>query len=703
MEILSRYTFGNMEAIYLWDPTSGQVELNLLPKRLSDRITVPKPHAIDSLAQVKLIGDDYPGGFSHGRTMRNSQSAALFQYQEQSVSEEAGRVVVSTKLRHERQSCTLEHLLVYREGYEALESQTIVENDGDSEVVLEMLSSFSLGGLTPLAKGDAASTLIAHRIRSKWSAEGQLESIPIEQLQLEPSWAKHGVQSERFGQVGSMPVRGYFPFAAVEDKANHTVWAAQLAHPGSWQMELYRRDDALCLSGGLADREFGHWLKSLRPGDRFESPIAYITVGEGGVDQVAQRLTQQHELALRSVPEAEETLPVLFNEYCTTWGMPTHENISRIASILRGKGIRYLVIDAGWYAEPGKAWWSNMGDWNVSEELFPQGLEHTIQAIRDNGMIPGIWFELENVGPLAESYGWEEHLLHRDGIPITSGQRRFWNFSDPFVTEYLAEKVIGMIKRYDFGYLKIDYNETIGIGCDGAESLGEGLRLQMEAVQRFLKRIRSDLPQLVIENCASGGHRLEPSMIGLTAMSSFSDAHEEPEIPIIAANMHRVILPRVSQIWAVLRKEDSDKRLRYSIAATFLGRMCLSGDVYDLSPPQWNTVEEGIRFYERIAPVIKEGLSHWYGPPIRSYRHPEGWQALVRISRDKKRAFAVVHTFGNQPADEIRIVLPTQGVYGLVNVFGDKDSNIQLHGNELIVRLKEDFSAIACYLTLETE
>ncbi len=75
-------------------------------------------------------------------------------------------------------------------------------------------------------------------------------------------------------------------------------------------------------------------------------------------------------------------------------------------------------------------------------------------------------------------------------------------------------------------------------------------------------------------------------MLALSAMSSFSDAHESLDIPIIAANLHRVMLPRQSQIWAVLRKGDDQRRLVYSLAATFLGRMCISGDIVDLSDAQ---------------------------------------------------------------------------------------------------------------------
>ncbi|MFR6332305.1 MAG: hypothetical protein ACLUOI_28255 [Eisenbergiella sp.] len=59
----------------------------------------------------------------------------------------------------------------------------------------------------------------------------------------------------------------------------------------------------------------------------------------------------------------------------------------------------------------------------------------------------------------------------------------------------------------------------------------------------------------------SGGHRLELSMMELVSQASFSDAHEMLAIPLIAANMHRVIRPEQSQIWAVLHAGDSDSRI----------------------------------------------------------------------------------------------------------------------------------------------
>ena len=79
-------------------------------------------------------------------------------------------------------------------------------------------------------------------------------------------------------------------------------------------------------------------------------------------------------------------------------------------------------------------------------------------------------------------------------------------------------------------------------------------------------------------------------------MSSFSDAHECPEIPVIAANLHRAVLPRQSQIWAVLHPEQTLQRVHYQMASTFLGRCCLSGGVDRLSGGSGRRWNRALRF-----------------------------------------------------------------------------------------------------------
>ena len=83
-----------------------------------------------------------------------------------------------------------------------------------------------------------------------------------------------------------------------------------------------------------------------------------------------------------------------------------------------------------------------MGDYNVSATLFPEGLEKTVEVIKEAGMISGIWFEVENVGRAAKAYQNTEHLLHRDGKVLTTYFRRFWDMRDPWVKNYLnIEKI----------------------------------------------------------------------------------------------------------------------------------------------------------------------------------------------------------------------------------------------------------------------
>lgn len=694
--ILNEYHLGDMTARYLTDDMQKQVGLILLPAGMPAPC-LEKNEKLDSLVQLKITGDAYDDAYALGNSMRSSETVRRLAYQEQSLERNHGQTTIKTVLTAEK-TYQVTHYLVWRENSRYIKIFCSLENRGQEEFALEMFESVSIGGLSPYLEGDGHGQMYLHRIRSVWSQEGYAEKIPLEALQLEPAWNPHAVRCERFGQAGSMPVNRFFPFAAIEDAKNHVFWGMQIAHPASWQIELYRKDDALAMSGGLADRDFGHWMKRIRPGETFQTPQAIVsTAHTDSLDIFTQRLTEAAEEGLQTVPEAEHALPIIFNEYCTTWGNPSHENICKILDCIKDKGFQYFVIDAGWYKEEGVSWDESMGDYEVSKVLFPQGLEKTTEKIREAKMIPGIWFEIENVGNASRAYQMEEHLLHKDKKTLTSYCRRFWNMCDPWVDHYLTRKVIGTLRKYGFGYMKIDYNETIGIGCDGTESLGEGLRQNMEASCAFLEKVKREIPGIVLENCASGGHRLEPRLMGLTSMASFSDAHECPEIPIIAANLHRVIHPAQSQIWAVIRQHDPLKRIVYSLAGTFLGRMCISGDVTDLTPEQWKIIDSGMEFYRCIAPIIRNGQTRRFGPAVSSMRYPKGWQAILRTGTDG-RACLVLHVFDLSAPEQIQIPLPESCPEKIVKIYSEQWESIQVKGRCVYYEIKENWKALAVLL-----
>lgn len=653
-EILNRYTLGGLTAVYRRE--GDIVELLLVPAGSEGGIA-RADCAAEPLIQAKLTEDDAPAFFSGGRTMRNSPTVKAMRYAGQNAQKSADKTVVVTKLTDPRGLAYTHTLTLYADN-PAAEVVTSVENTGSEAHTLEMLSSFTLGSLSPFSVGLAPETLKIHRLRSTWSAEGRLVTEAAEDLQLEPSWKCYSANSVRFGSVGSFPVRGFVPFCAVEDTAHGVTWAAATTQGSSWQMELYRQDRGLSLSGGLADREFGAWCKTLAPSETFTAPKAVVTAVQGGVNLAVQTLAENTRRTIEAtLPESEKSMPVLFNEFCSTWGSPTEETILKHLESLKGHNLGYYVIDAGWYDDESFEAASKLGKWELSEKHFPHGMRYVVEKIHNAGMKAGIWFEFEMAGrDEPDCFNRTEWQLTRGGIPITAGDRRFWDMRKPEVQEYLAHKVIDFLRENELDYMKVDYNEDIGLGCDGAESLGEGLYEQILATQVFFARIRRELPNLVLELCASGGHRLCHSFLELACMASFSDAHECDEIPIIAANMHRMILPRQSQIWAVVKGEHPLQKLYYQLCSGLLGRLCYSGHPQDLTAEQWAIMDEGTAFYAKAAPIIDRGISTRYGSEIISYRAPKGWQAVVR--RGKAQTLVVVHTFGAAPE---AVTLPMGG------------------------------------------
>ena len=182
-------------------------------------------------------------------------------------------------------------------------------------------------------------------------------------------------------------------------------------------------------------------------------------------------------------------------------------------------------------------------------------------------------------------------------------------------------------------------------------------------------------------------------MLARTAMSSFSDAHELVEIPIIAANLHRLLLPRQNQIWAVLHPHDSLQRISYSLAATFLGRMCLSGGIEEMPDASWSLVPEAIALYQKAAPVIKYGTSRKSGEPGASWRHPQGWQAVVRTS--ERQCLVVLHAFAGAPR---RVTVLLDAGWKLAGVFGASEAELAFGNGFLMIPVTADFSAVVVLL-----
>lgn len=637
MEVSKKvFIMNNVALVYA--TVNGVSQLVIVPKEYEDKLSDEKLSAIcpldnyispEPLMHVCLTGDGYSRDFTAGNTQRNSDTAFALKIVSQNLSEtESGKTLVTTL--ENGKGLTVRQYVSCFNGYSALETYTQVENNGD-DVTIEALPSFGFSRLSPFDRFDDPKDIIIHKMRSAWSSEGKMFSLSARDYMFESSWSGLGVKCDRIGQVGSMPAKSWLPFIGIEDKKHGVCWGATIEAPDSWQIETVFRNNAISVGGGRGDFLNSHWRKKLKKGEIITSNKAFITVLEGDVYNVCNSLVQLSMKYYNPV-ESEKDLPVLYNDWCYNWGYPEQSKLEEILPIAKEVGCKYFVVDDGWFPRVnGK---SVLGDWDCNNDMFPNGLDDFGKKVRESGLKFGVWYEFEGVS--IDSKVFKEHpeyLLTLDGKTIIHEDRAFFDFRKQEVIDYLEDKVINNLLKNGIRYMKVDYNENIGLGADGAESYGEALRLHVKGVLNFFRLIKQRIPDLVLEICSSGGMRHEPEFLSIADMVSFSDAHENPGGVPVAENLHAFMHPAKMQIWAVIRTDYCASDVAFTVAKAMLGRYCLSGNLKVCTPEILDIIKQSVAFYEQLKPIIRNGVTTVIDTSeMTSFLKPHGKTHLIRES-----------------------------------------------------------------------
>ena len=128
-------------------------------------------------------------------------------------------------------------------------------------------------------------------------------------------------------------------------------------------------------------------------------------------------------------------------------------------------------MDCGWYSDGH--WWDGVGEWLPSDRRFPGGIEEVIRYIRDKGMVPGLWLELEVMGincPMASRVS-KDWFFQRNGRPIIDHCRYQLDFRNKEVRDYATGVIKRLVEEYGVGYIKMDYNIDTGVGTECAMSV----------------------------------------------------------------------------------------------------------------------------------------------------------------------------------------------------------------------------------------
>ncbi|MEV0218381.1 alpha-galactosidase [Streptomyces sp. NPDC050704] len=510
-------------------------------------------------------------------------------------------------------------------GLPVLRSRVRLRNEGPQALVVQSVSSLLLGALP------SPDVLDVHRARNDWLAECRWYAEPLRDTVVDISVDAHQHDSRAaltLAGRGSWPTDGHLPMGALTERDGDRAWLWQVESPAGWRWDLGERRHGTYLAlNGPTDAEHQARVR-LQPGAEFSTVPGVLALGSG-LDDAFGALTSYRRAVRRPHPD-HAALPVVFNDYMNTlMGDPTTEKLLPLIDAAAEAGAEYFCIDAGWYDDT-QSWWDSVGEWLPSSRRFPDGgLRPVLDRIRERGMVPGLWLEPEVVGvrsPVASALP-REAFFQRDGVRLSEQGRHQLDLRHPAARAHLDEAVDRIVGDWGVGYLKLDYNIVVDPGtcAPGDISPGAGLLGHAQAYLDWLCEVLDRHPGLVIENCASGGMRMDGATLAVTQLQSTSDQQDPLRCPPIAAAAPTAVPPEQGAVWAYPQPEFDDDLNTFTLGGALLGRIHLSGHLDRMSEHQLALVRDAVAVYKTVRGDLAEAVPFW---PLGLPGWTDGWLAL---------------------------------------------------------------------------
>lgn len=509
---------------------------------------------------------------------------------------------------------TVSHLQFYT-GTSAVRSWTVVTNKGSETQTVEYVSSFALTGIEKEGLKSQDEKLKIGICHNSWQRELQWQFYTLEQVGLgmaQPLDYQHSSKVFGVTNVGNWSAKEYIPMGYLENTETGSALAWQIENNGSWHWEISDQEGHLYLQLAGPSEIESHWCKNLKPGESFTSVPCAVCAVNGGFDEAIGELTKYRRIIRRKNADNKK-LAIIFNDYMNClWGDPTAEKEFPLIDAAAEAGCEYFCIDAGWYADG--FWWDWVGEWQESKKRFPNGLREVTDYIRKKGLIPGVWLEIEVMGikcPLADKLP-DDWFFTRHGKRVYDRSRYQLDFRNPEVREHCDEVIDRLVNTYGVGYIKMDYNIEPGIGTEhNADSYGDGLLEHQRAYIAWLDGVFERHPQLIIENCSSGGLRMDYAMLSRYSIQSTSDQDDYKKYCTIAANSPSALCPEQSAIWSYPMTSGDREEVVFNMVNAMLLRIHQSGHLGYIEPERKALVKEALDMYKKIRGDIKNALPFW--------------------------------------------------------------------------------------------
>ena len=291
----------------------------------------------------------------------------------------------------------------------------------------------------------------------------------------------------------------------------------------SFQVETGEFEDVTILAGL---NPFGfQWM--LEPGETFSTPEAlhaYSAKGLSGLSNhwhafIREKITPKR---FKSAPR-----PTYLNSWEAAYFDIDETKVLSLADKANEIDVEMLVLDDGWFEGRNDAT-SSLGDWRADKSRFPSGIPALAAKIKAKGLKFGIWFEPEMVSPKSQLY--ETHpdwILHVPGRTPSLGRNQLTlDLSRREVQNYIFDAMDDILSCGDIDYVKWDMNRNmteVGSAALPPQQQGEVLHRYMLGLYKLLTRLTNKYPNILFENCASGGNRFDLGMLAFMPQGWISD------------------------------------------------------------------------------------------------------------------------------------------------------------------------------------
>jgi alpha-galactosidase len=478
--------------------------------------------------------------------------------------------------------------------------------------------------------------MLLRNVAGRWGAEGQ-----VADQQLGPGKV---VLESRRGQTG----HGNNPwFALLNNGANEEsgeVWYGALAWSGSWQIAVERDPLAqVRVTGGFNAFDFAY---GLAPGESLDTPVFYGGYTQHGMGEVSRTL-HRFELAhiLPGAP-APKLRPVLYNSWEATRFNLSEAGQMKLADLAAKTGIELFAVDDGWFGKRTTDL-RGLGDWTVNKDIFPNGLKPLIDHVRGLGMQFGLWVEPEMVNPDSDLYrAHPDWVLHFNGRPETPARHQLvLNLARPDVRDFVFGFIDKLLSENQISFLKWDYNrnwsEPGWPDIADATTRGEQQKLYVQFYKNLydvLGRLRAKHPEVSIEDCASGGGRVDLGLLHYTDQVWTSDNSDPFDRLRIQEGFTEAYSPGLMAAWVTDSPGKMNGRvtsITYRYLSSMTGVLGVSTDLSKLSPEDLATSARMIAAYKTVRPTIQRGALYRLISPLGSetaateYVSPDRAQAVV--------------------------------------------------------------------------